>query len=170
MYHLYYLRAVKCILHYLTSCNQLVHYFQTDKRIIIIFYPKSKNKRENLTLNLAFNDSTASISFLGNIFAVGGQPHSNETYKINLNTCKFIKKTNMVRGKSEHGLCIANGEIYSIGRYDNPEYLNDCQVYSISYDKWRSLPPLCTPSSCTAAFSFNNKIIYALGGGIANRI
>ena len=76
---------------------------------------------------------------------------------------KLLTKANMLKGKYLHTLCTAKREIYSIGGIDG-SYSADCQKYSVTKNKWMSLPNLQIIRAYCAAFSFNNNEVYVLGG------
>ena len=70
----------------------------------------------------------------------------------------------MLMKKFAHALCTNGLKIYSCGGYDSKKVLSDCQCYNVSNNKWHQLPSLLTPRECPAAFLFNRKEIYVVGG------
>ena len=136
-----------------------------DSNVVALFNPNTKEKKvitfDNDCVIANFADS---IEFEKRIFVMGNEYCSTGVYEINVLGKKKIKKANMIMGKHGHSLCKTQYDIYSIGGSKHKENLNECEKYSVSEDKWYSLPNLLEVRYRCAAFTYNNIEVYALAG------
>ena len=153
-----------CLHHYQMPIHCNIIYYTTHPRHIV-FFNKTTQLKTTIVLSADLPQSTDSISYGGRIFIIGGYTSgvSDVVYEVNILTKKFIKKSPMLCKKYAHSLCISNNEIYSIGGFQQTN-IDDCQKYNVAKNKWTQLPHLNFTRDFSAAFSFNNKKVYSLGG------
>ena len=150
-----------CIIHCL-SHKHIIHHCQYYGYNVTLYDIKSK-----LLSLFKTNQKTRdcdSISFHNRIFILGSYQASRDVFEIDIKTHEMKSKAPMLIAKRCYTLCIAQKHIYSIGGYDDSTWIANCEKYSIHLNKWKLLPNLQQTRHFCAAFSFNDKEIYALGG------
>ena len=150
----------KCLIHFIQQFKQFIHYWETNFIIIYNIYSKTSSK---IAISEIIDSCSQSISHQSKIFFIGGNLLDN-VYQFNYISKLMTQKSPMLMKKLAFALCKAKEIIYSLAGYDSHQVLSDCQRYSISQDKWEQLPSLQKKRECPAAFAFNNKDIYVIGG------
>ena len=153
-----------CLSHYISNNKILIHYWKGDT---ISIYDIKTQSKQDIHLSQAINAYADSISFEGRIFIMGDDTFSKLVFEANIKSKCLIKKANMLLGKFGHSLCIAKGNILSIGGYYKSS-LSDCQSYYVAQDKWVNIPNLILARTLCSSFLFNYKLMYALCGSNGN--
>ncbi|XP_078492622.1 kelch-like protein 12 [Ciona intestinalis] len=103
----------------------------------------------------------------GVIFVFGGGDEScrmvssGESYIVLLN--KWIQLKPMKIARWGHCLVAHNGHLYSLGGYDEKQYICSVERYDPSSDEWKDVASMQTPRGRFTAVVLNNAI-YAIGG------
>jgi len=147
---------------YRNASQNIIHYWSNGGNKLTICNLPTKTKSTFIFANNFCTDAD-SISYQNKIFIIGGNAPSDQTYEIDYKSLILLAKSPMLKKKWAHALCIACEEIYSIGGWECTWSAN-CQKYTISSNKWNSLPNLLSDAHRNAAFSFNEKEVYSLGG------
>ena len=141
----------------------LIHYCKDSSLLI---YDISTEKKIALQMDQAFNEKSDSILFHEQVFIIGGANAFSipikEVHMFGLQSKQLEKKGDMLVGKYGHGLCIEGEHIYSIGGSNGAE-IKDCQKYSVTQNKWTTLPYLNVERHQCAVFEFHGYI-FALCG------
>ena len=76
------------------------------------------------------------------------------------------KLPNMLVARASHTLvALANKEIYAIGGCNSTGDLKLCEAFDILKNKWKKCPSLTENKIWVSVCSFNNRYLYAFGGG-----
>ena len=107
----------------------------------------------------------------GNIYLIGGADMKNNhlssartyVYREDINT--LVRKSNLLIPREAFSLVYVLGKIFVIGGITAGKgVLNDCEVYDIHSDEWRTIDKLNMRACQAAVCSFKNKYIYKFGG------
>jgi len=151
-----------CIVHLLSSCNPTIHYWKSSQ--IVLYSPITGTKNHIILERDTINESADSISIGKNIYIIGGSGPIDLVYKFNIKAKALIKKSSMLVKKCFHSLCSANQLIFSIGGFDETNYLADCEVYSTKDNKWSKLSNLIVARGKSAVAVINLIHVYTIGG------
>ena len=123
---------LQCIHHYIYHYNVLIHHCSFD---FVTLYNISSKERTIRFINRNLRKLIESISFNGKIYTMGDGDCSGEVFEVCIITNSLKQKANMLKGKYEHGLCLAQGCIYSICGFDGHEKITDCQKFNVACNK-----------------------------------
>jgi hypothetical protein len=129
----------------------------------------SDNTFTKINLNINFEIPTSHQSIVlssKRIYITGGVNHEKKTYEFDVLNKTLIERAEMNIGRRRHiltelrcGVFIATG-----GSNSNEEVLKDCEAYLIEKNCWKKISALNIPRFYHTAFSYNNKLLYVVGG------
>lgn len=103
----------------------------------------------------------------GKVYSVGGCLSENysTTEVWNPDTGQFVEVAKSLTKRDSQGLAVINGEIFSIGGYDNisNKYLNCVEKYSPTLDCWSRVPPMNVARRSPGVVNYRNRL-YVVGG------
>lgn len=76
---------------------------------------------------------------------LGGYPASSTVYHLNLLKTEVTEAPSMLNIREDPGLIQHEKMVYVFGGFDGKDFLNSCEVYSLSRRQWTPLPDMLKP-------------------------
>ena len=137
------------------------------KRDVLYIYDIRENMTESYSFNQKLRQNMSCCQINHRLFVIGGYEGINcskETYELDCNNHKFIRKADMLQGKYGHSVIALNPFLlYSLGGY-NSGSTNKCEKYNINLNTWEHAPQLRKARYDLGACSLNQSLIFVFGG------
>lgn len=159
--------------------HKVLHFFPYEqKTLFLLDFDNIKKDNETsfrpIDLEIDFrvpNFHKSIITPLGDIFLTGGSISDNSGRKSNGNfiydwTGNTLRGLpNMISGRSSHGMCYLNGNIYVVGGFLNGQtFTTKCERYNIQGRNWKQIANLNYNAVACSVTSFNQKFLFKFGG------
>ena len=159
--------------------HKVLHFFVYEqKKLFILDLEKLKKNNdatfEPINLEIDFRIPTFHKSIItpqGDIFLTGGSipdnsgRKSNGTFYYDWSANSLRGLPNMINGRSSHGICYLNGNIYIIGGFLNGQtFTTKCEKYNVQARNWKQMANLNYNSVACSVTSYNQKYLFKFGG------
>lgn len=95
------------------------------------------------------------------MLCIGAYPAATAVYSLDLSSLQLIAMPPLFTPRAAAGVAIAASFVYVFGGYDNPNYLNSCEKYSLKTKNWLPLRSMNHRRSHFTPCSFRHLIYLA---------